>query len=164
MNTSPYLLFLFAISLHNLEEALWPPQWSGQAGKFHKKVEAQEFHVAVMLVTLLAFVSTSLWLLFPAVFVFKYFYFGFLGAMVINTFAPHLAATVVLRKYSPGLLSGLCLLVPVNVTLMVYGVNDGVVSAEGLLVATALTGACLLAILPLFFYLGRKFSNSFAAK
>ena len=159
MNSSPYLLFLFAISLHNMEEALWLPQWSQHAGKFHKKVDAKEFHVAVMLVTLLAFIATSAWLLFPEVLIFKYFYFGFLGAMVCNTFLPHLAATIVLKKYSPGLLSGLLLLVPVNLTLIVSNITSGVISWQGQLIATAVTGPLLLALLPLFFKIGRKLTQ-----
>jgi len=44
-----FLLFLFSITLHNIEESFWLPQWSKYAMKFHKQVEKDEFHFANMI-------------------------------------------------------------------------------------------------------------------
>ena len=93
-----FLLFLFSITLHNIEEALWLPQWSKHATKFHKQVEKNEFHFAVLVITLIAYLCTSLFIFFPNALLFKYFYFGFVGAMIINTIFPHLIATIFLKN------------------------------------------------------------------
>ena len=37
------LLFLLGFSLHNLEEALWLPEWSKHARKYHKEVSKNYF-------------------------------------------------------------------------------------------------------------------------
>lgn len=52
----------------------------------------------------------------------KWIFIGFLGSMVINAIFPHLIATVVMKKYAPGLLTGLLLNIPVN-SLVIYQMN-----------------------------------------
>ncbi|MCB9454201.1 MAG: HXXEE domain-containing protein, partial [Anaerolineaceae bacterium] len=115
--TDYHLLWLFfplAISLHNIEEAIWLPKWSQKAGRFHKPITADEFYFAVICVTLLAYLSTVLALAFPTVALLKLIFFGFLGTMILNIFMPHLAATILLRRYAPGLLTGVFGLIPIN--------------------------------------------------
>jgi len=51
-------LFPFAITLHNLEEAIWLPAWSKHAGKWHRPVSPSAFPFAVAVFTLLAFMVT----------------------------------------------------------------------------------------------------------
>lgn len=111
---SIYILFCLAILLHNIEEALWLPKWSESASQFHKIKGKTEFHFAVLMVTILAFLITALFILFPELEILKYIYFGFLGAMIINVFAPHLIATIVLKRYAPGLATGILLNLPIN--------------------------------------------------
>jgi hypothetical protein len=50
-----YFLFLLAVTLHNLEEAVWLPDWSQQAGRWHRPVEKIPFRFAVLVLTLLAY-------------------------------------------------------------------------------------------------------------
>jgi len=38
-----YFLFLLAVTLHSLEEAVWLPDWSQQAGRWHQPVEKIPF-------------------------------------------------------------------------------------------------------------------------
>lgn len=154
-----FLLFLFSITLHNLEEALWLPQWSKYAKKFHKKVEKNEFHFAVLVITLIAYLITSLFIFFPNVLILKYFYFGFVGAMIINTIFPHLIATILLKKYSPGLITGLFLQVPVNCLIIINSINNGVINFYDLLLSVIAVGVFLLSIIPLLFRIGKKITN-----
>lgn len=149
-----FLLFLFSITLHNIEEALWLPQWSKYAMKFHKQVEKNEFHFAVLIITLIAYLSTSLFMFFPNVLLFKYLYFGFVGAMIINTIFPHLIATIVMKKYSPGVITGMLLQIPVNSLIIVKSINSGVLSSYSLLLSTVVVGALLLLIIPVLFKIG----------
>lgn len=50
-------LFCIAITLHNIEEAIWLPEWSQQASMFHKPVTPGEFRFAVTVITMLAYLS-----------------------------------------------------------------------------------------------------------
>ena len=49
----------------------------------------------------------------------NYMYLGFLGMMVINSIFPYLVSTIVLKKYSPGIITGLFLNLLFSLILMV---------------------------------------------
>jgi len=53
-------LFAVAITIHNLEEALWLPAWSQSAGRWHHPVGAREFRFAVGVLTTLAYIAACL--------------------------------------------------------------------------------------------------------
>ncbi len=53
--------FCFAITLHNIEEAIWLPEWSQQSSKFQKPVTSNEFHFAVIVITMLAYLSAFIY-------------------------------------------------------------------------------------------------------
>jgi hypothetical protein len=109
------LLFLFGFTLHNIEEALWLPGWSKHAKKFHPPVEKNAFHFAVIVVTIFGYLVTVLdfYTASPGS-LFNYIFLGFVGMMGINTFLPHVAATIILRKYSPGLITAVLLNLPLS--------------------------------------------------
>ena len=151
-----WIFFPIAITLHNIEEAIWLPKWSQHAKRFHKPVEPNEFHFAVLCVTILAYLSTFLVLAFPSVWLWRQIYFGFLGAMILNTFVPHLLATILLRRYAPGLLTGLFLLIPINSMLIAQGIASGAVTWFELALSTTCAGIIILALLPPLFWMGRK--------
>ena len=54
------LFFCLAITLHNLEEALWLPQWSQIGSAFQRPVSSNEFHFAVLIITALAYLISFL--------------------------------------------------------------------------------------------------------
>ena len=83
-SVSLWLFFPIAITLHNLEEAIWLPAWTKHAKQFHKPVEANVFYFAVIFVTILAYLSTFLAVAFPSSWFWKYVFHGFLGAMILN--------------------------------------------------------------------------------
>lgn len=113
------LLFLMAFSLHNLEEGLWLPEWSKFAGKYHKKVEKNEFHFAVIIVTLFGYLLTFLNLVFGFDYpVIRDIYLGFVLMMVMNAVFPHLLAAIALKRYAPGLITGLLLNVPIGLYII----------------------------------------------
>ncbi len=151
-----WVFFPMAITLHNLEEAIWLPEWSLHAERFHKPIESNEFYFAVIVVTILAYLATFLAIVCFSIWPFKQLFFGFLGAMILNTFIPHLAATIVLRRYSPGLLTGLFLLVPINSTLVAQAIGVGMLQWLEFVVATVVVAILLVSLLPLLFRLGKK--------
>lgn len=150
-----WVFFPLVITLHNLEEAIWLPKWSKYARQFHKPVGTNEFYFAVISVTILAYLSSFLALAFPSIWLWKYIFHGFLGAMILNTFVPHLVSTIILRRYSPGLATGLFLLVPINSFILYQSVVSGSVTLFNLILSVFIVAAILLSLLPLLFKIGR---------
>ena len=88
MKTYYAIFFCLAITLHNLEEALWLPQWSQSGSSLQKPVTPNEFHFAVLIINGLAYLVSFLFLRFPKSEILKWAYIGFLGSMIIMLFSP----------------------------------------------------------------------------
>lgn len=153
-SASLWVFFPIVITLHNLEEAVWLPKWSNHAKRFHKPVEANVFYFAVIFVTILAYLSTFLAIAFPSSWLWKDIFHGFLGAMILNTIVPHLASTIILRRYSPGLVTGLFLLIPINSIILYQSVTLGQIKLPELMFSILAVSIVLLSLLPLFFKIG----------
>ncbi|AJS59334.1 HXXEE domain-containing protein [Paenibacillus sp. IHBB 10380] len=155
------ILFLFAITLHNLEEALWLPAWSNYASKFHKPVGKGEFHFAVMFITSLAYLSTFFYLFFPNSIMAKYILIGFLGSMIINAIFPHLLATIILKRYSPGLLTGILLNIPINSLILYQFFQSNELTFRELFLSILIVGGVLLSLIPVLFKIGTSVTKQF---
>ncbi|SDY03079.1 Protein of unknown function with HXXEE motif-containing protein [Evansella caseinilytica] len=155
------ILFLFSITLHNLEEALWLPAWSRTAGKFQKPVSPDSFYFAVIVITSLAYLSALFYFVQPSSVIAKYLLVGFIGSMIVNAVFPHLAATIAFKKYAPGVLTGALLNIPVN-SLIIYQFfrRDELTAAE-FIASTAVIGLLLLISIPLLFRLGSSATRQF---
>lgn len=155
-----YLLIFFclAITLHNLEEALWLPQWSQQPSKFQKAVTSNEFHFAVLVITALAYLVSFYYLYFPMSSLAKWMLAGFLGAMALNAIFPHLIATIVMKRYAPGLLTGILLNVPINSLLLYKMYSNELITLSEIVLSTVIVGLVLVAIIPFLFKVGKQLS------
>lgn len=157
MNTpSIYLLFLFSITLHNIEEALWIPRWSRYTEKFGKQVSGDEFHFAVLVITILSYLATGLFIFFPENLILKYFFFGFMGAMMFNIIFPHLILTIILKKYSPGLITGIFLIMPFNSLIIISSLNNSIINLSEVIISTIVVGIFLLILIPILEKIGGK--------
>ena len=159
INNSIYFLPLFALIIHNIEEALWLPKWSNYAVKFYKEVKPYEFHFAVLIITALGLLSVSLIMLFPAIIIFKYIYFGFYGMMIFNAFFPHLISTIALKKYAPGTVTALLLNVPINSIVIIKTVKFKEIGILEVIISTLIIGIIILISLPLLFKAGKIVSK-----
>lgn len=120
------ILFLMAFTLHNIEEGIWLPKWSKYAGKYHPQVANNEFHFAVMVITLLGYILTFIFLVSGnSNEIIKYLYLGFLLMMCFNALFPHIIATIVLKKYAPGTLTGILLNLPIGLFVIFGKYGDG---------------------------------------
>ncbi len=150
------ILFILGFSLHNLEEALWLPKWSKVAGKYHQKIGEKEFRFAVIIITALGYLISFQYFLFSEKYFFsKLLYFSFVAMMVLNVIFPHLLATILLRKYAPGLISGLLLNLPIGLYLIIENIN----SREeflNLALATVIFSIIMIALIKLLFRVGKK--------
>lgn len=154
------IIFLFAITLHNVEEALWLPTWSKHS-KFHKPVGKNEFYFAVIVISSLAYLSTFLYLAFPHSNLVKYILIGFLGSMIINAIFPHLLASIMLKSYVPGLLTGILLNIPINSFILYQFFQSNELTFKGLLLSTLIVGGVLLSLIPFLFKIGKSLTKQF---
>jgi len=148
-------LFAIAITLHNLEEALWLPRWSQSAGRWHHPVGAREFRFAVGVLTALAYVTAGLSVVGGKETVGTYFIAGYALAMFMNVFFPHLLATLIMRRYAPGTATALLLNLPVTVLLLYLGFQQGYIRLSTFVWAGPLVVAAILGTIPLLFAIGR---------
>ncbi|ERI10365.1 HXXEE domain-containing protein [Aneurinibacillus aneurinilyticus] len=150
------ILFCFAITLHNIEEAIWLPKWSQQPSKFQKSVTAGEFHFAVIVITALAYLSAFYYLFVPESNLAKWIFIGFLGSMILNAIFPHAIATIVLKRYAPGLVTGIMLNIPINSLIILRLFENHQLAWKELIFSTMAVGIILLALIPLLFKIGRR--------
>jgi hypothetical protein len=121
-------LFPLVATLHNAEEAIWFPAWSKRAGRWHSPVAPGVFRFAVAVFTLLAFAVTWLSALSGKQTVWTYLLFGYMIAMLANVLVPHIAATVAMRSYMPGVVTGVLVNLPVLSLLVALALREGYVS------------------------------------
>ncbi|MED3575063.1 HXXEE domain-containing protein [Cytobacillus praedii] len=155
------IFFCFAITLHNIEEAIWLPKWSQQqSSRFQKPVTSSEFHFAVIFITILAYLSAFSFLYMPKSDFAKWIFIGFLGSMIFNAIFPHLIATVLMKKYAPGLLTGILLNLPINSLVIYQMFLKNLITCKELVISTFVVGIILLILIPFLFKVGRKVTPS----
>lgn len=146
--------FPVAITLHNAEEALWLPGWSERAGLWKTPVSAGVFRWVATILTVFAFVVTGLSVGSGRQTVWTYLTFGYMVAMLANVLIPHAAASIMLRSYTPGLVTAVALNLPVLSLLVMLALKEGYVSgARAMAYSAGVTGLLLLSI-PMMFKLG----------
>lgn len=145
------LLFLLGFTLHNLEEALWLPQWSKHAERFHKPVERNQFIFALIIITLAGYLITLADIISgQSGNIINYVYLGFIGMMGLNAIIPHLAATIILKKYAPGLITGLLLNLPISLIIIIYHIQNRINVLYFVIAVLAVSGLVLLSLKHLF--------------
>ena len=157
--TAIKLLFLLGLTLHNIEEAIWLLSWSRYAKKFHEPVGSNEFIFAAIIVTIMGYLLTAVDLIIgtPGDLI-NYIYLGFIGMMGANVIFPHLLATVVLKKYAPGLLTGILLNLPFSIIIIYCHLQNGL-KFSYLMAALVIVGILVLSSLKYLFRIGSKLTN-----
>lgn len=154
--TTVVILFVAAISLHNLEEAIWLPRWSRQAGRWHAPVMECEFRFAVIVLTLLAAASAALALMQGPQSLGAYILSGYALAMGLNVFIPHVSATIIMRRYMPGTATAVLLNLPVCAALIGAAVREGQIDLDRFLWIGPLVVVGIVALIPVLFGTGRR--------
>lgn len=152
-------LFAAGVLVHNVEEALLLPAWSTRAGRWQVPVASGVFCFAVSVLAVLVFAAAGLASVGGAGSFGAYFITGYALAMALNTVFPHLAATLVLRRYAPGTATALLLNLPLGGWLVYRSLTEGYVNPTVFAVSGPLTVLGLLASIPLLFAIGRKLTK-----
>jgi hypothetical protein len=126
-----------AYGLHALEEFML--DWKTWANKVLKlPVDWPIFYVVNALVVVLGIIASIIGWRLPALSL------AFPALMLINAIFFHILPFVVKKKFSPGLISAICLFLPLGIWLFYGADKDGVLSATTVVGAFAL-GAGLMA-------------------
>ncbi|HEX3543329.1 MAG TPA: HXXEE domain-containing protein [Candidatus Acidoferrum sp.] len=150
------LLWMFpvAVTLHNLEEAVWLPAWSQHAGIWEQPVGAREFRVAAVLLAIFAYAVTYWSIRTGQEGVGTYVITGFLFAMLLNVIY-HVAATLSLREFAPGILTAVLINLPVMGYLLWRMFQERWVTWPKALVAFIAIPPAILLLIPVLFWIGR---------
>ena len=147
------VLLALAATVHNVEEMIWLPGFA-HSPALRWDVPPRAFRFAATVITL-AFWASALALL-SGVSAVEPVIAGFALAVIVNAFLPHLALTVILRRYHPGTASGLLLVVPAALLYLVTVDASQRIGDPAFLAWAAAGAAGLAAAVPLLLALGRR--------
>ena len=150
-------LFATVTALHNLEEAIWLPEWSRNAGRWHHAVERDEFRFAVIVLTLLAVLSVVLAIHQGKESLGAYLVTGYALAMLLNVLLPHVVASLVMRRYMPGTATAVLLNLPVTLCVLNLGLREGHIHPHAFIVFGPVVVVAIVGSIPLLFWVGRRF-------
>lgn len=148
-------LFALAVTLHNLEEALWLPAWSRSAGQWHHPMGVREFRFAVAVLTAFAYLAAYLATVGGKESVGAYLVAGYAFVMLLNVLFPHVLASLVMRRYAPGTATALLLNLPITLVLIYQGLEESYVRREALVWVALLVLVAIAAAIPALFAIGR---------
>ena len=117
-----------AVTLHMIEEMIWLPEWSKTAGKWHKPVTPRQFAFAsiALLVILFAFALAASRSVVGSVF--AYVTAGLALTFLLNIYQPHIGSMLELKRYPPGLVTGLLFNLPLMPLIIWQAVSDGYIN------------------------------------
>ena len=154
------VLFVLGVLAHNAEEAIFLPRWSRRTGAWHRPVGSLQFGFAVAAFSALLLLAALLAFAGGPHSIGAYLLCGFAFAMAVNALVPHLAATVVERRYMPGTATGLAFNLPLGVWLLRQAIAESWAEVETLLWAAPLVGLLLMGLIPVLLAAGARFAAS----
>jgi hypothetical protein len=151
------LLWFFpvVVTLHHAEEAIWFPAWTQRVRRWPAPVSPGVFLFAVSVFTILAFAVTWLSARSGKQTVWTYLAFGYMVAVLANALVPHIALTIAMRRYMPGVVTAVVVNIPVLSLLVMAAIREGYVSGSKAIAYSIGVAAVLLLSIPALFKLGR---------
>ncbi|HTQ54238.1 MAG TPA: HXXEE domain-containing protein [Bryobacteraceae bacterium] len=122
-------LFPIAVTVHNLEEAIWLPGFvATHAHQIPWTVSPGVFRLAIVALTLAAWMVTFLSSRSGRQTIWAYLVFGYMIAMLANVFVPHIPSVFVFQRYVPGFGTAVVLDLPVLTFLSIWALREAYVS------------------------------------
>lgn len=146
-----YWLFALAFTVHNIEEGLFLPAYT--AGESRLAGRITPFALRFTLVTLTAAICGVAAFAAAGSHLAAELLAGFAVVMVVNAMLPHLALTLVFRRYAPGTGTAICLVVPLSLLIIVEALTTRL-TGYGLFVTAVATAVAVLLAIPLLFWVG----------
>ena len=149
-------LFTIGVLAHNTEEALYLPEWSANAGRWHVPVGATEFRFAVaVLSAALVGIVVAASVAGPGSLA-AYLLSGYVLAMVLNVLVPHLVAMVATRKYMPGTATAILFNLPLGCLFLKRALSENYIEFKVFAWSGPAIALTVAASIPLLFAVGRK--------
>jgi len=109
-----------AVTLHNLEEAIWLPSWADRhTVRLPWRVAAARFRLALLLLTLAAYLVTWCSVQFAGQHGWTYLFIAYTFVVFLNVWVPHVPASLLFRAYTPGVVTAVLLNLPVTGILLI---------------------------------------------
>ncbi|UZJ40233.1 HXXEE domain-containing protein [Prosthecochloris sp. SCSIO W1101] len=150
------LLFLVAITTHNIEEALFLPSWSNPVGI---EVSSSEFTFAVVFLTVLAYLSFYFSIRSGKKGLWTYFFTGYALAMFLNVFFPHVLTSILVQEYAPGTGTAVLMVLPTASLVLYKSIQGGYVDKRKFYVIGPIVVLTMAASVPLLFAMWRAFGS-----
>ena len=152
-------LFVAGVLVHNVEEALHLPGWSVDAGRWHSPVRPFVFRFAVVAFSILLVVCAIAAFVQGPGTLSAYLFTGCALAMVLNVVLPHVAATIVMRRYMPGTATALLLNLPLGSWFLYRAATERFVRGSTFVWAGPAVVLGVLSLIPVLFAIGRMFAR-----
>jgi len=148
--------FTLGALAHNAEEAALLPAWSQRAGPIYRPVSPVVFRCAAVWLSLGFIVVTTVASFSAPGSPGAYLMAGYVLAMALNAVMPHLAVTVITRRYMPGTATAMLLNLPLGALYLHGAVTSQAISLPTFYWAGPLVALGIVALLPGLFALGRR--------
>ena len=147
-------LFPVAVTLHNGEEALFMPSWDmNHRSQIPLHPSAAAIWLALLLLTAGAYAITALSTRRGKQSIWAYLLFGYIAAMLINVFVPHIPAAIVFRGYAPGVLTAVLINLPLMSLLLHRALHEHWVAGHKAVLSSVLVPLALASSIAAFFAL-----------
>ncbi len=121
------LFFLLGFTLHNLEEAFWLPGWLKKVKHYQEPVNKKQIIYTVSIITFLGYIITITDIFIAQTgSIQNYLFLGFICLIGLNTVFWHLVATIILKRYTPGLITGLSFNLPLSYFIITNYLREGI--------------------------------------
>lgn len=126
-----------AITIHMVEEMIWLPKWSQTAGSWHKPVSSRQFAFASIILIAAAFALTTWAARSEKGGTAVYLTLGLALTMLLNIYFPHVGSAIALKRYAPGIVTGLLINLPLMPLLIWTALQEGYVDTLWLFLSAA---------------------------
>ena len=131
------------------------PAWSASVRPLRFAVSSSVFRFAAVVQSLLLVLLAAAAFLSAPQSPAAYGFAGYVFAMLVNVFAPHVLASIALRKYMPGMATALVLNLPLGVLFLHRALADGFVVWGTLVWAAPFVAFLVLLSIPVLFAIGK---------
>jgi hypothetical protein len=139
-----------AVTIHMIEEMIWLPVWSQTAGSWHVPVSSRQFAFASIIFLLITYALTAVALRSGPGSAAVYVLAGLALTLLLNVYFPHIGSMINLRRYGPGVVTGVLINLPVMSYFIWRCIHDGYLDGGRFLIlavpiaVTAVAGWSLL--------------------
>ena len=144
------LLFCLSITVHNIEEALFLPAWTINNSPI--TISNMTFLITVIIVTIIGYTSAIFYTLKSGDTI-KYIFIGYVGAMWINAFLPHILFSLLSLSYMPGTISAVLILIPIHTFIIAKFIFVDKVKIDKIIYASAICGGGLICLIAFLFFI-----------